>query len=80
MWVVLYIHFNDLLIKSCDHYFGGIIQSVPFRDLPFTLSFTQSNLCRIGSGAAGPEYSVCELVHLINKKKKGGFFPGGWWC
>ena len=31
---LLYIHFNNHLIHSCNRYFDGIIQQVPFWDFP----------------------------------------------
>ena len=41
---LLYEHFNDHLIISCNHYFDGIIQPDPFWDFPLLLNLSQSNL------------------------------------
>ena len=43
---LLYEHFNEHLITSCNHYFDGIIQPVPFLDFPLLLSISQSNLSK----------------------------------
>ena len=41
-WLMFYIHFNDLLLKSCDHYFDSIIQW--FLQHPFTILGSQTSL------------------------------------
>ena len=43
---MLYEHFNDHLIISCNPYFDGIIQPIPFWDFPLLLSLSQSNLSK----------------------------------
>ena len=35
---LLYEHFNDQLIISCNHYFDGIIQPVPLWDFPLVMT------------------------------------------
>ena len=42
--MVLYEHFNDHLIISCNRYFDDIIPPVPFWDFPLLLSLSQSNI------------------------------------
>ena len=62
--VVLYEHFNDQLIISCNLYFEGIIHIVPFWDFPH-ISLSQSNLSKPFGNVA---IIAVILYYTLNKK------------
>ena len=75
---MLHIHFNEILIKSFDRYFDGIIQTVPFRDFPlYTLPFIQCQkrlilkviVCRDKSKTWEHNYGdyQTDLVHFLTE-------------
>ena len=58
---LLYEHFNDHLIISCNCYFDGIIQPITFWDFPLLLSLSQSNLSKPFGNTAMLHGDLCSL-------------------